>query len=65
MKIFEEPREEDLFPTNACKIELNASTSKVVKKVDNWLRQNHGKSLVVVSLPEGELLEVRICNYAV
>ncbi|XP_057797202.1 putative F-box/LRR-repeat protein At3g18150 [Salvia miltiorrhiza] len=58
MKIFEEPSEANLIQVNARRIELIASTSKVVKNVDNWLRENHGKSLVVVSSSEGELLEL-------
>ncbi|KAL1533444.1 putative F-box protein [Salvia divinorum] len=58
MKIFEKAEEKDLWQARACRIELIASTSKVVKTVDNWLRENHGKSLSLVSSPEGELLEL-------
>lgn len=64
MKIFEEAREKDLWQAKAGRIELIASASKVVKNVDNWLREIHGKSLDLVSSAEGELLEVKTCDYA-
>ncbi|KAH6801504.1 hypothetical protein C2S52_001968 [Perilla frutescens var. hirtella] len=57
MKIFEEPRESDLFQEDDLKIELTATSSKVVKTVDNWLRECHGKSLVLSS-SNGELLKL-------
>ncbi|KAG6390557.1 hypothetical protein SASPL_148295 [Salvia splendens] len=57
MKIFEEAREKDLWQAKAGRIELIASASKVMKNVDNWLREIHGKSLDLVSSAEGELLE--------
>lgn len=58
MKIFEEPSEKDFAQTKGCNLELIASSAKVVKIVDNWLRENHGKSLVLAPSSAGELLEV-------
>ncbi|XP_047962628.1 putative F-box protein At1g49610 [Salvia hispanica] len=58
MKIFEKAREKDLWQPKAGRIELIASASKVVKNVDDWLREIHGKSLDLVSSAEGELLEL-------
>lgn len=63
MKIFEDPRKANLSQTDDCKIELTKSSSKVVKIVDDWLRETHGKRLVVVS-SNVELLKVIIRNHA-
>ncbi|KAK6153612.1 hypothetical protein DH2020_013251 [Rehmannia glutinosa] len=57
MKIYEEPREAHLAPNYFCNLELTASTTSVLKTVDNWLRESHGRSLILVS-PSIELIKL-------
>ncbi|KAI3463287.1 hypothetical protein Pfo_019950 [Paulownia fortunei] len=57
MKIYEEPREAHLVPNFFCKLELTTSSTNVLKTVDNWLRECHGGSLILVS-PSNELIKL-------
>ncbi|KAL6491724.1 hypothetical protein OROGR_034089 [Orobanche gracilis] len=57
MKIYEEPKEARIIPDHVCKLVLTASLASVRKAVDNWLRECHGRSLVLVS-PCCELINV-------
>ncbi|KAK4413812.1 FBD-associated F-box protein [Sesamum alatum] len=56
LKIYEEPGESYLLPNYFCKLELTASSRSVLKTVDNWLRECHGRSVVIVS-PRTELIK--------
>ncbi|XP_020547903.1 FBD-associated F-box protein At5g38590-like [Sesamum indicum] len=56
MKIYEEPGEDYVLPNYFCKLELTASSRSVLKTVDNWLRECHGRSIVLVS-PSTELIK--------
>ncbi|KAL8510550.1 hypothetical protein ACS0TY_017393 [Phlomoides rotata] len=49
MKIFEDPREAPQDENSFQKLELTASTTSVLKTVDNWLRACQGKSLTLIS----------------
>lgn len=59
MKIFEDPRDSLEDENNLQKLELTASSTSVVKTVDNWLRECHGKSLILNSSND-ELMKVFI-----
>ncbi|KAL8508269.1 hypothetical protein ACS0TY_018742 [Phlomoides rotata] len=57
MKIFEDPREAPQDENSLPKLELTASTTSVLKTVDNWLGACQGKSLILISSNE-ELITV-------
>ncbi|KAL8510549.1 hypothetical protein ACS0TY_017392 [Phlomoides rotata] len=52
MKIFEDPREAPQDENSLPKLELTASTTSVLKTVDNWLIACQGKSLTLISSNE-------------
>ncbi|XP_051119333.1 putative F-box/LRR-repeat protein At5g02930 [Andrographis paniculata] len=54
MKIYEEAKEACQVPHVFRKLELTLSVASVLKIVDNWLREDHGKVLMVVA-PRSEL----------
>lgn len=58
MQIYEDLKEADLVQNSFSKLDLTLSSSAVVKIVDTWLRESHGRSLTLIS-PGGELVKVR------
>lgn len=48
---FASPRGADLFllENDECRVEVTSSSFEAMKKVNNWLRESHGESLVLLS----------------
>ncbi|GFQ07760.1 hypothetical protein PHJA_002920000, partial [Phtheirospermum japonicum] len=55
--IYEEPREAHEVPNFFSKFELTASLTSVSIAIDNWLRECHGRSIVLIS-PSSELIKL-------
>ncbi|XP_075494468.1 putative F-box/FBD/LRR-repeat protein At1g78760 [Primulina tabacum] len=57
MQIYEDLKEADLVQNSFSKLDLTLSSSTVVKIVDKWLLESHGRSLTLIS-PGSELVKL-------
>ncbi|GFP79120.1 hypothetical protein PHJA_000055500 [Phtheirospermum japonicum] len=58
MMIYEEPREAREVPNFFSKFELTASLTSVLKAVDNWSRECHERSIVLISPSSEQIVPV-------
>ncbi|CAA0822395.1 Unknown protein [Striga hermonthica] len=57
LKVYEDPNEALEYRNSFCNLELTTSLTSVMKIVDDWLRNFHGRHIVLVS-PSSELIQL-------